>query len=117
MTGLSLLDKISIEELLGQESKICLSARRAESFLLTKLLKASWGRLLVRLLKASIVGLLNIRVRVLPIRIVNFNVFGEFEIGGGGKLMIIEGIDRLDNSVNFCKRIVITSSNGLRIIL
>jgi len=70
--GLSLLNKISIEKLLGQESKICLSARRAESFLLTKLLKASWGRLLVRLLKISIVGLLNIRVWVLPIRIVNF---------------------------------------------
>ena len=115
--GLSLLDRISIEKLLEQKSKICLSARRTESFLLTKLLKASWGRLLVKLLKTSIIGLLNIRVWVLPIRIVNFNVFGKFEIEGSDKSMIIEGIGKLDNGVNFCKRMVITSFKGLRIIL
>ena len=106
-----------MRELLGQERKICLRARRAESFLLTKLLKASCGRLLVGLLMASIVELLNIRVRVLPIRIMNLKVFGEFKMGGGGKSMIMEGIGRLDNGVNFCRRIVITSSNGLRIVL
>jgi hypothetical protein len=117
VVGLSLLDEISIEELLGQENKMCLSANRAESFLLAKLLKASCGRLLVKLVKASVVRLLYIRVRVLPMRIVNFNIFGEFKIGGGSKSMIIEGIERLGDGVSFCKRMVMTSSIGLRMVL
>ena len=53
----------------------------------------------------------------MPIRIVNFNVFGKFKIGGGGKTIIIEGIERLGDGVSFCKRMVMTSSMELRMIL
>jgi len=113
MIGCFLLDIISSVEWFWHRNKICHRPKRIESFLFIRLLNVSCEDLLERLL----IGLVKIKVRVLSTRIVSFILIGVERFWVKDCSIVIEGIREVVEKDNFCKKIMMILSMGLRMVL